>query len=130
MIGFAPRSAISMPTSMPHCSTFFTGSENMTPLVLHAKHFYLPDETGESMRLKFSLWIQAGSSVPTSRGARAQEADMLYAMGAIDRKAVLDAHDYPNRQAILERTSAQEAQGMLQAPGKRPQVPGPPGGQG
>lgn len=104
-----------------------TGSETMTPLMLRARHFYVPDDSGQSQPLKFSLWIQAGSSVPTSRGARAAEADMLYAMGAIDRKAVLDAHDYPNRQAILERVGAEQAVGMFNPPGARPQVPGPGG---
>ncbi len=96
-----------------------TGVENATPMILRSRHFYVPDTSGDMMPLKFALWIQAGAALPTSRQARAAEADMLYAMGGIDRKALLDAHDYPNRETILQRISQQMAAGSFSPPGKR-----------
>lgn len=100
-----------------------TGEQNSTPMVLHTRHFYMPSEDG-SMPLRFSLWVQAGASLPTSRQARAQEADMLYAMGAIDREAVLEAHDFPNRQTVLQRIQQAIASGTFAPPGARQRTRG------
>jgi hypothetical protein len=88
-------------------------------MLLKSRHFYMPAEDGELMPMKFSLWVQAGSALPTSRQARAAEADMLYALGGIDREALLDAHDYPNRKTILDRITQQIQQGVWSPPGKR-----------
>lgn len=96
-----------------------TGQQDMTPIILRSRHFYVPDESGQLMPLKFSLAMQAGASMPTSRQARAQEADMLYAMGGIDRQALLEAHDYPNRAQIIERIAKQMATGAWNPPGQR-----------
>jgi hypothetical protein len=71
-------------------------------LALKARHFMVPTEEG-AVPMRFQMWVQAGSSLPVSRQARAQEADVLFAMGAIDHQAVLEAHEYPNRHEILER---------------------------
>jgi hypothetical protein len=71
-------------------------------LALKARHFMVPTEEG-AVPMKFQMWVQAGSSLPVSRQARAQEADVLFAMGALDQQAVLEAHDYPNRHEILQR---------------------------
>jgi hypothetical protein len=68
--------------------------------------------------MKFALYVRAGASMPISRSARAQEADTLFAMGAIDHQAVIEAHDYPNRRQILERVNAMMGIGIE------------PGGQG
>jgi hypothetical protein len=86
-------------------------------LALRGRHFYAPNGFGADA-LKFSLYVQAGASMPISRTARAQEADQLFAMGALDEQAVLEAHDYQNRHQILERVNALEGMGM------------PPGAQG
>lgn len=96
-----------------------SGQQDSTPLVLRARHFYVPGATGDAMPLKFSLAIQAGASLPTSRQARAQEADTLYAMGGVDREALLDAHDYPNRAAVIQRIQKQIEAGIWSPPGAR-----------
>lgn len=87
-------------------------------MTLNSRHFYLRTPDGETP-LKFSLWVQAGSTLPISRQARAAEADTLFAMGAIDRMALLEAHDYPNRQQITARMAEMDAAGVSQAPGAR-----------
>lgn len=78
---------------------------------LRGRHFYAPNAQGADP-MKFSLWVQAGSSFPLSRTARAQEADTLFAMGALDIQGVLEAHMYPHRREILERIAAAQGAGM------------------
>lgn len=87
-------------------------------LALGASHFYTPSEDGQ-VPLRFQLWVQAGSTLPISRQARASEADVLFAMGAIDRQAVLEAHDYPNRDVIVQRVMSAEAAGVFNPPGQK-----------
>lgn len=88
-------------------------------LALKAKHFYLPTPDGFSLPMRFTLSVNAGSSLPTSRIARAQEADVLFAMGAIDGQAVLEAHQWPGAAAITERVKKATAEGTFQPPGAR-----------
>jgi hypothetical protein len=87
-------------------------------LALKARHFFAQTENG-AIPLRFQLWIQAGATLPISRMARAQEADVLFAMGGIDRQALLDAHDYPNRDQIVSRIMQAEAAGMFNPPSQR-----------
>lgn len=87
-------------------------------LALSRKHFLVPTSKGAEP-LKYSLLIQAGASAPTSRHSRIAEADKLFAMGAIDDQAVLEAHQYPNFQDILKRKVQKMAAGMHQPPGAR-----------
>lgn len=93
---------------------------NRTSLALRGDHFYVPSDEGR-VPLRFQLLVQAGSSSPTSRGARAAEADTLYAMGAIDEEALLEAHDFPNRLEVTKRVRELKAlAGTLgQPPGAR-----------
>lgn len=91
---------------------------NRSSLALHSYHFYLPSPTGRTP-MRFQLNIEAGSTLSTSRQSRIQEADTLFAMGAIDELAVLEAHDYPGRAAISERVMAAKASGAMQPPGAR-----------
>lgn len=93
-----------------------------TSLALKARHFYVPTENGTdepAIPLRFQVLIYAGSMLPTSRGARISEADTLFAMGGIDRQALLDAHDWPNRQGVLQRMAQMDAVGNSQVPGAR-----------
>jgi len=87
-------------------------------LALAARHFTVATEQG-AVPLQYQLWVQAGSSLPISRQARAQEADTLFAMGALDHQAILEAHDYPNRDEIVKRITAMQAAGMMQEPSAR-----------
>ena len=87
-------------------------------LALHASHFYVPSKKGRNP-LKFSLIIDAGSSLPTSKRARVAEMDTLFAMGALDVPALLEAHEVPNRDAIWARISELMASGNFHPPGAR-----------
>lgn len=90
-----------------------------TSLALAARHFYDPNKEG-AQPFKYALQIDCGANNPTSRSSRIAEADTLFAMQGIDRKAVLDAHNYPNRDAINNRMEAAATAGMLNpGPGKR-----------
>lgn len=89
-----------------------------TALALSSRHFVVPTHSGAAP-LKYSLLIQAGASMPTSRQARVAEADTAYAMGIIDRQAWFEAHSYPNYQAVLKRVTEAEATGNFNPPGKR-----------
>ncbi len=79
-------------------------------LKLAAKHFYLPDPSGQINPLRFTLVVDAGSDQPTSRMSRISEADTLAAMGMIDQQAVLEAHNYPGAQIIIERMAKAKQQ--------------------
>ena len=80
-------------------------------LALRARHFFVPNDEGADP-LKFSIYVRAGSAMPISRAARIQEAETLFAMGALDPQAVLEAHDYPNRQMILQRLNSMAQLGI------------------
>jgi len=91
-------------------------SGQKTALALHNMHFYMPSAEGR-VPMRFELLVSAGSQTSTARSARVAEADTLYAMGAIDIEAVLDAHDWPNRMQITQRMREMQAQqGALGAP--------------
>lgn len=93
---------------------------NKSAVALRTLHFYLPTSNGRAP-LQFSILVQAGSSLPTSHGQRAAEADTLYAMGCIDEEAVLEAHDWPDRARVTARVREMKAAaGTLgQPPGAR-----------
>lgn len=96
-----------------------TGPEGTkSALALRAMHFYTPSKKGR-VPLKFSLIVDAGSSLPTSKRARVAEMDTLYAMGALDVPAILEIHNVPNRDKIWQRISTLMAAGMFNPPGAR-----------
>lgn len=69
--------------------------------------------------LQMTVEIEAGSSLPTSRMARREEAMELFGSGAIDQQALLEAYEYPNAEEILQRMqeaaqAQQEAQAMAE----------------
>lgn len=92
-------------------------------LPLKAQHFYHTAASGsrDPVPLRFQIVAEAGSERPTSRGARAAEADTLYAMGAIDVIEVLKAHAWPNSGEVAGRVMDMQAiNGTLgQPPGAR-----------
>lgn len=87
-------------------------------LALKARHFQVPTERG-APPFKYSLVIQAGASMPTSRQARMQEADQAYVWGVIDRQAWFEAHQYPNWQTVLQRVQKAMQDGTFSPPGAR-----------
>lgn len=85
---------------------------------IKGNHFYLPTPEGR-LPMKFNLNVQAGSQRATSRQARIGEADALYAMGAIDDPALLEAHNFPNWQSVAKRVMELKATGVIEPPGAR-----------
>lgn len=64
--------------------------------------------------LQFTVEIEAGSSLPTSRLARREEAMELAAAGFIDQEAILEAYDWPDRESVVKRMQ-EAAQAQQQA---------------
>lgn len=96
-----------------------------TSLKLAANHFMRPTESGLAP-LRFQLLVDAGSSKPTSRGARIQEIDALKAMGVVDNMTVMQAHGIPHGEQIQQRMQ-QEAKAAAAA---QAQAKGQPTGPG
>ncbi len=96
-----------------------------TTKVFQAKHFYVPNpipnaqSDKRTIPFRFQLLVDAGSSLPTSRQARAAEADALGAMGFLDAQGVLEAHQWPNRALVLQRLQAQAQAAATQVPPSR-----------
>lgn len=87
-------------------------------LALSARHFEIPTKKGASP-LKYALTIKAGAASPTSRQARVNEADQLYAMGGLDRQSLLEAHQYPHVDVIMDRIRQGIADGTFGPPNAR-----------
>jgi hypothetical protein len=89
-----------------------------TALSLRPRHFTIPTDQGQ-VPLKYVLNVNAGSSMPTSRQARSQQADRAFAMGVFDRQAWYEANQIPNWQAIEQRIEDQIAKNLWNPPGAR-----------
>lgn len=85
---------------------------------LKARHFHIPSTQGD-VPLKFQLLIDAGSGRHTSRKMREEENIMLFRLGAIDERALLEALEYPNYELVAQRVQQLKAVGALQPPGQR-----------
>jgi hypothetical protein len=73
--------------------------------------------------LQMVVEIEAGSSLPTSRMARREEALELFGASAIDQQALLEAYDYPKADEIIKRMQEKEMQQMeAQAQASAPPV--------
>jgi len=55
----------------------------------------------------FDLTVATGSTVSISKYATFDQSALLYKLGAIDKQALLDSAEYPNRNDILRRMSEQ-----------------------
>lgn len=104
--------------TQPRLIAFLGPDGQQSVSALGANHFYLPGPNGQ-MPLRFRLNVDVGSQTETSRQAREDKAMTLYGLGAIDDIALLEAMDFPNRQAINERLLKLKAAGAFQAPGAR-----------
>jgi hypothetical protein len=105
--------------SLPRVMSIVGQDGERSMLALRARHFFIPNEEGADP-MRFSLFVRAGSAMPISRAARIAEAETLFAMGALDAQAVLEAHDYPNREQVLQRLNAGATLGMGQAAENKP----------
>lgn len=94
-----------------------------TRYAIKSRHFYTVNDGTEedSTPLRFTVMADAGSEHPTSRGARQEQANFLFSVGAIDEIEVLKAHQWPNWREVAGRVMDMKATtGQLgQAPGKR-----------
>lgn len=91
-----------------------------TSMALRRNHFYARDiDQDAPAPFRFTVAAQAGGEQPISRRAREAQAVRLFAMGAIDRIALLEWLDWPNRDAIVQRIGQMEATGSFQPPGSR-----------
>lgn len=87
-------------------------------ITLGPKHFWVPqfdpatDEALDDEPIRFTCHVQAGSSQPLSRQARAAEADMLRQGGGLDLVSWLQAHDWHDPEGTAEKV--REEQGMVQ----------------
>jgi hypothetical protein len=98
---------------------------------LAAQHFYAPTQDAKGKvtfaPLRFGLMVNAGSSKPTSRAARINEAVNLKKMNVVDDLYVLQAFRVSHAQAILDRKKKQEQQAaqlaQMQLAAKQAQKP-------
>ena len=104
-----------------------------TALALKSMHFYMeytPGKKGldtQPVPVRFMVMADAGSERPTSRGARAAEADALFAMQGIDEIELLEAHAWPNAGEVAGRVmDTKAAQGTLGQPPTRRSAAGRP----
>jgi len=88
----------------------------MSSIRLAAQHFYAPvvDWKGKVTfsPLRFTMLVNAGSSKPTSRSARMQEANMLKSMDVVDDQYVMQAYRVSHWKSVLERKEAKQAQAL------------------
>ena len=81
------------------------------PLFLGGHHFYDPATQGDTP-LKFVVRVEAGANRPTSRNARMQEAEKLYALGVVDDQYVIETHAIKDGDKLLERKYYKAQQGL------------------
>ena len=82
----------------------------MNSIKLAANHFYTPGGPDGPEPLRFSLLVNAGSSKPTSRAARIQEANQLKEMNVVDDQYVLQAYRVSHWQSVLARKQQADQQ--------------------
>lgn len=105
----------------------------MNSIHLAAQHFYTPSgQKGKGPDpLRFSLLVNAGSSKPTSRAARIQEANQLFEMHVVDQQYVLQAYRVSHWQSVMQRTKQEQKEAAIAAAvagtggGGKPQPKGP-----
>lgn len=66
---------------------------------------------------EFDVEVKVGPSVPYSQALLYEEAKEFYQLGVIDRKAVLEVTNFPNKEEILARMEEQQAALMEQQAG-------------
>lgn len=82
-------------------------------------HFTTKPDGKSRVPFRYIMSVIGGSTFPTSRQARIAEADKLFALGAIDDQAILEAHQYNNIPEIIKRVTEKRAMGVLSEPGAR-----------
>ena len=102
----------------------------MSSIRLTAQHFFAPEWADDGIHytpMRFALTVGAGSSKPTSRAARIQEAVQLKQLNVVDDQFVLQTFRVPHWRQIMDRKMEQEriqlqiaqAQGQQHKPGSQ-----------
>ena len=86
------------------------GPEGDRSVVMLRERHFLDATENELAPFRYSLVVNAGSDVPTSRQARIQEATNLFLIKAIDRPALLEAVNWPHWPMIDQRMQQAELQ--------------------
>lgn len=94
--------------TVPRTISILGDEGEKSAVILKARHFIDAVDNAYAP-FKYSLIVNAGSDVPTSRQARASEAQNLFVLKAIDRPALLEAMNVPHWPLIDERMKQQEA---------------------
>ncbi len=88
----------------------------MSSIRLAAQHFYAPtvdvDNKVTFAPLRFTMLVNAGSSKPTSRSARINEANALHGMNVVDDQYVLQAYRVSHWKSVKQRKDQQMQQQM------------------
>lgn len=83
-------------------------------LTLGPDHFTYPEQQLdgriENVPLTFDVWVEDGSSLPISRGARQAAALQLREAGAIGTGALLEAFDWPDAKKAQAEAQQEQAQ--------------------
>lgn len=103
--------------STPRTISIVGNTGERTSMALVGRHFWAPSKDGATP-LKFILNVQAGSSRPTNRAQRANEAQVLRSLQAIDTLSFLQMLEVPNAPEIFKRLQQEQASGAPQ-PGAR-----------
>lgn len=111
------------------------GDEGETSSIkLSAQHFFSPtpqpDGGAQFEPMKFAMTVNAGSSKPTSRAARIQEAIQLKGMNCVDDQFVLEAFRVSHAMQVLKRKQDQEKIQLQLAQAQKAAGAGAPGGGG
>jgi hypothetical protein len=80
---------------------------------------------GTAIRGDWDIVMGSGSTLPVSKVIRFEQAVRLYQLKAIDRRALLDAADWPNREEILRRLGDDAGAQADQVPAADIQAPPP-----
>lgn len=78
---------------------------------------------GSKISGDWDIIIGCGSTLPVSKSLRFEQAVRLYQLQAIDRRALLEAADFPNREDILKRLGDDQGAGGDQVPTRSLQPP-------
>jgi hypothetical protein len=88
----------------------------MSSIRLAAQHFYAPTVDAKNKvtfaPMRFTMMVNAGSSKPTSRSARINEANALHGMGVVDNQYVMQAYRVPHWKSVKQRKDAEIQQQM------------------
>lgn len=116
--GYKRAALIAENYTQPRMLAIAGPSGSRTALTLKARHFHVPTSQGATP-LMFTLGVDAGSRLHTSRAMREDREIQLYTLGLTDREAALGALKYANAGTVAKRMDEKEAMMGAMNPGAR-----------